>query len=146
MMLHIRQATANDAEALARLTTQLGYPSQSEEITRRLRDLPPERSGIFVAVIDNKVLGWVHVNLLSRLQVSNAAEIAGLVVDEKSRSKAIGRALLKAAEAWAIEKDCSTMYVRTNVVRHGAHVFYRHLGYQQVKTSLTFTKSLGQQE
>jgi len=86
------------------------------------------------------------VNLLSRLQVSNAAEIAGLVVDEKSRSKAIGRALLKAAEAWAIEKDCSTMYVRTNVVRHGAHVFYRQLGYQQVKTSLTFTKSLGQQE
>jgi len=92
------------------------------------------------------VVEWVQVSAYSALVTDNAAGLCGLVVDEEWRGQGIGRALLKAAEAWARERNCSAMYVRTNAVRHSAHAFHRQFGYQQVKTSLTFTKSLGKGE
>lgn len=142
MRISVREVNAADAEALAHLATQLGYPSQPEEMTRRLRALLPQQNQALVAVADADVVGWVQVDVHSTLLLDNVAELAGLVVEEKWRDKGIGRALLKAAEQWALERGCSTMYVRTNIIRHAAHTFYRHLGYQQVKTSLTFAKPL----
>jgi len=140
--LHIREASVNDAQALADLTTQLGYPAQSAEIRHRLRHLPLQKSCVLVAEIDNQLIGWVQVSVLHSLLLDDAAEIAGLVVDASWRGKGIGRALLQEAEAWALKRGCSIIYVRSNIIRHGAHAFYHHLGYQQVKTSLTFSKSL----
>ena len=141
-MLRIREATADDAEMLADLVTQLGYPSQPEDITRRLRALPPERNCVLVAVVDGTVVRWVHVSTYCMLQIDQAAQLNGLVVGRRQRGQGTGRALMEAAEAWAKERDCTMMYVRSNAQRHDAHAFYRHRGYQQAKISLTFWKAL----
>ena len=146
MALRIREAAANDAQALTRLATQLGYPSQPGDITRRLRDLFPLRDCVLVAVVDHNVVGWTHVGLYPTLLTDKAAHLYGTVVDEGWRGQGIGRALLEAAEAWATQRGCRTMYVRSNIVRQEAHAFYRGLGYRQVKTSLTFTKSLQEED
>lgn len=146
MRIHIREASADDAEALAELATQWGYPSQPEEISQRLRCMGSGRSQVFVAVVCASVVGWVHVSLYPTLATDNAAQILGLVVHEEWRGQGIGRALIQAAEAWALESDCRMIYVRTRITRHDAHAFYRQLGYQQVKTSLTFTKPLDGEE
>ena len=144
--IHIREANAHDAEALADLATQLGYPSQPGEISQRLRCVEAERSCVFVAVVDADVVGWIHVSLYPILQADHAAQILGLVVDQAWRGQGIGGALLEAAEAWAAERGCTTLYVRSNSIRQDAHSFYQHLGYQLVKTSLTFAKQLDGEE
>ena len=146
MRIHIREASADDAEALAELATQWGYPSQPEEILQRLRCMGSGRSRVFVAVVGADVVAWLHVSLYPTLATDNAAQVLGLVVHEERRGQGIGRALMQTAEAWALESDCRTMYVRTRITRHDAHAFYRQLGYQQVKTSLTFTKPLDGEE
>jgi GNAT superfamily N-acetyltransferase len=140
--IHIREANTHDAKALAGLATQLGYPSQPEETLQRLRSVKTETCCVFAAVADADVVGWVHVSLYPVLQADDAAQILGLVVDQEWRGQGIGGALLKAAEAWAAERGCRTLYVRSNITRKDAHSFYQHLGYQLVKTSVTFTKSL----
>jgi len=96
------------------------------------------------AVVDGSVVGWIHVEVYGTILLDNVAEILGLVVDERWHGQHIGQALLRAAEAWAAERGCATVYVRSNVVRHGAHRFYLQNGFQQVKTSLTFAKTLTQ--
>ena len=58
----IRQADAADAEALARLSGQLGYPADAAAIARRLRGIVAHGAGVvLVAQIDGAVAGWAHV-------------------------------------------------------------------------------------
>jgi len=142
MTLRIREATTDHAPALAQLVTQQGYPSQPDQIVRRLAALPRGCSIVLVAASGNETVGLVQVTLKSIIVVERSADIGVMVVGEKWRGKGIGHALLKAAETWAAERSCSTMYVRSNALRKGAHTFYRQIGYEQLQTSLMFTKQL----
>jgi GNAT superfamily N-acetyltransferase len=132
----------DDAAALAGLATELGYPSETERTLRRMTDLSPGRNAVLVAEDGPQVVGCVHVMIKSSILVERSAEIGALVVEEQSRGKGIGTALLRAAEDWAVHHGCSCLYVRTNVVREQAHAFYRRAGYEESKTSLVFTRRL----
>lgn len=144
MPVSIREASAYDAQILADLATQLGYPTQPDQMMQRLTTLPSLPSRAFVAVAEGQVVGFVQVSMYFPFLMDHAAEIAALVVDEKWRNQGIGHVLLQAAEAWAVENGCSDLYVRTNIVRERAHAFYQREGFQLVKTALTFAKTLRQ--
>jgi N-acetylglutamate synthase-like GNAT family acetyltransferase len=139
----IRQARAGDAKRIAELATQLGYPTTLERMQRRLSQVgrTGERA-VYVAVRDGRVVGWIHVCMRPLVQVDRAAEIEGLVVDEACRGQGIGRLLIRQVEQWVGEKGCDTIYVRSNIIRQRAHGFYQELGYENIKTSLTFRKML----
>jgi GNAT superfamily N-acetyltransferase len=140
----IRLARADDAERIAVLCQQLGYSVSSEEARRRLEYIHQEdRHIVYVAELPHgHVGGWVHVHARSLLVVDLHAEIGGLVVDEGCRGRGIGKLLMQHAEEWARGQGCRTVYLRSNAIRKGAHVFYERVGYSVVKTSLTFCKTL----
>lgn len=144
MALTIRKATVNDAETLASLATQLGYPSEAGQAAQRLLRLPAGRATVLVAADRGLVVGWAHVSTQASLLADDTAEIMGLIVEQGYRDRGIGRALLRAAELWALENGCSTLVVRTNIVRQRAHQFYSQNGFLHTKTSLTLTKHLSQ--
>lgn len=135
----IRQATAQDAEALAPLFEQLGYPTPAAIIEDRLR-AQEDNSIVLVAERDGATLGFVGVAIQSDLIVPEHAIIHGLVVDESARGERIGAGLLRAAEHWAFERGAKTVIVRTNVIRERAHKFYEREGYQLHKTQRIFEK------
>jgi GNAT superfamily N-acetyltransferase len=84
----------------------------------------------------------VHVYVL-RLVVSDPqAHLGGMVVDERYHRQGAGRALMQRVEAWARERGCWVVTLRSNAVRDDAHAFYEGLGYRNTKTSLTFRKML----
>lgn len=140
----IRLAAAADAEDLARLSGQLGYPSTAEEAIGRLRAVSQYREhAVFVAEVDGRLAGWIHVFLRPSLTTEPSVEVAGLVVDEHTRSHGIGQGLLAEAERWAVEQDYHTVTLRSNVKRLRAHAFYERLGYETIKTSKSFRKVLG---
>lgn len=140
----IREARIADAPQLAPLAKQLGYDSTPEEVAARL-------SGIFagsehiIFVAEQKggeLAGYVDAFLFRTAASNVRAEIAGLVVEEKSRARNIGRMLMARAEDWAREKGCSECGLRSNVIREGAHRFYENLGYRVNKTQKSFRKKL----
>ena len=139
----VRLARVKDAGRIAELATQLGYPTTSEQMQRRLSQVGQtgERA-VYVAVRDGRVVGWIHVCVRPLVQVDRAAEIEGLVVDEACRGQGIGRLLIRQIEQWVGEKGCDAIYVRSNIIRERAHGFYQELGYENIKTSLTFCKML----
>lgn len=142
--IHIRAAAPADAGSLARLSGELGYPADAETIARRLQDVVKNRAGaVMVAEVDGQVAGWAHVLPQRRLEYDANAELAGLVVDESARGAGIGRALLRAAEAWAGEHGYPELVVRSNVIRERAHRFYLREGYAEKKRQVVFVKKTG---
>lgn len=142
--LKIRLARRNDAERLAELCGQLGYPATAAQIEKRLRELVPvSKHRLFVAESPSVgVIGWVHVSVWPVLEGDRRAEINGLVVADGQRSAGAGATLLQAAEEWARRQGCVAMNVRSNVIRERAHGFYLRQGYEHYKTQRAFRKAL----
>ena len=143
MRVVVREATDGDADALASLSTQLGYPADTATMRGRLHRVQSQGIGcVFVAVADDEVVGWTHVVERFHLEDAPFAEIAGLVVDERARSTGVGASLLRAAEAWARDHGFERMRVRSNVIRERAHRFYDREGYAGLKRQVVFEKHL----
>jgi ribosomal protein S18 acetylase RimI-like enzyme len=140
----IRQMHAQDAAAVARLTTQLGYPATEDEIRRRYNLIKDRWDGrVFVAQhAGNLIVGWIHVQATYLLECDPRAEIWGLVVADTARGSGVGRRLVEAAEEWAVMRGLGVMALRSNNLRTEAQGFYEHLGYHVTKTQNAFRKNL----
>lgn len=132
-----------DAEAVALLAGELGYPSTAARVARRIEWIAG-RSGehLLVAEHDGTVVGWTHVRAIASIELEPHAEIWGLVVSESVRSRGIGRALIAECERWALAQGFPTVRLRSNVVRTRAHALYERLGYGIVKQQKVFEKTL----
>jgi len=143
--ISIRAAGAADAGALADLSTQLGYPTDSVAIRERLARVR-ERANegtVFVALdAFGGVVGWTHVAMRVNLEEEPFAELAGLVVDAGARGSGVGKALLAAAEEWSRAHGLMCLRVRSNVLRDRAHRFYVREGYVESKRQVVFDKAM----
>jgi GNAT superfamily N-acetyltransferase len=127
----VREATTNDADAMARLCQQLGYPAESQKMPGRLTRLSADPNArALVATRATDVVGLLTVHLRNTLNhESPIAQITLLVVDEAIRSRGAGRALVEAAEEWARARGSRRITVTTALARSGAHAFYEKVGY-----------------
>ena len=139
----IRPARLDDAEALAALSGQLGYASVESEIEPRLAAvLDHHDHAVFVSETDDVVTGWIHVFRADRVESDPFAEIGGLVVDESSRGRGIGRSLTDFAAGWARESGLDDLRVRSNVIRDEARSFYLRLGFAETKRQAVFVRAV----
>ena len=141
--LALRPAMLADAQAFARLATQLGYPSSPSQVEERMASvLDDPKHLILAAALGGRVVGWAHAYVCCLVESDTFAELGGLVVDESHRCKGVGGKLLEMVEDWARQKGCGAVSVRSNVIRHQAHKFYAARGYNQIKTQHIFRKAL----
>ena len=140
----IRRAKSVDAPGITVLAGQLGYPTTTAQMRKRLQGVKPaSQHAIFVAdSAKDGVIGWIHVSRQPLLEVEIRAEVNGLVVADGQRSLGAGAKLLAAAEDWARKHGCRGMSVRSNVLRDRAHKFYERNGYEHYKTQKSFRKPL----
>lgn len=132
---------AEDSAAVAGLWDQLGYPAAPAQILERFTRIECQTgTALFVAEVDSRVVGWIHVVIVPVFEVDLCTEIAGLVVDADYRSRGIGGLLLEAAEQWARKNGCRLMRVRSRVTRERAHAFYERCGFVRIKTQHAFEK------
>jgi len=142
--LRIRRVKKTDAEQVAGLSGQLGYPATSAQILRRMKGLKPaSEHAVFVADLPGTgIVGWLHVSVAHVIESDTRAEVNGLIVADGQRSLGAGARLLDAAEKWARQCGCTAMNVRSNVIRERAHKFYERQGYEHYKTQKAFRKPL----
>lgn len=140
----VRRARGADAARIAELSGQLGYPATTRQMAERLKRAMRNRDNACLVACAQpaEVVGWIHVSITPLLEVERRAEVNGLVVDERARSRGTGAALLAAAENWARRQGCRGMSVRSNVLRERAHAFYLRQGYEHYKTQKAFRKKL----
>jgi N-acetylglutamate synthase-like GNAT family acetyltransferase len=140
--LTIRDAEPRDAEAIAGLLAQLGYPTEPGSVDARLERLQIVGDRVVVAERGGEVVGLAQLHVSPTLEYERpAAKLAALVVDVSHRGEGVGRALVAAMEAEARARRCELLFVTTAERREDAHEFYRRVGLEE--TGKRFAKSLG---
>jgi GNAT superfamily N-acetyltransferase len=140
----VRRATPADAECVARLCVQLGYASTADEAAARLRAIDGRTDqAVLVAESGGAVVAWIDLHIEHSIAAGKTVQVAGLVVDENHRGSGVGRLLMRHAEEWARSNGCSSVRLRSNIIRAQAHEFYEKLGYKVTKTQKAFAKELG---
>lgn len=142
-VISLRSATVADADSIARLAAQLGYPDDSGTIAARLdRILAAPDHLTVVAECRGEIAGWLHALVIEPIETPRRVQILGLVTDDAFRRQGIGRSLVERAERWALDLGVDLIGVSSNVSREESHPFYRELGYKVVKTQAAYRKSL----
>jgi GNAT superfamily N-acetyltransferase len=139
--LVIRRLTADDADAAAELSSELGYPSSPGDLRERIDEMSRTTDRVaFAAVVGGEIVGWIDAAMERHLQSPASAVIGGLVVREDTRGLGVGKRLCLEIEEWARSKSVPVVRVRSQIKREDAHRFYLRDGYRKVKTSLVFEK------
>lgn len=130
--IEIRRATSADCAALAGLLGQLGYPASAGELPARLdRFAAQPHAAVLVACREGDVVGVATVHVITPLhQTKDVAWLTALAIDEGARRQKVGRALVRAVEAFAREAGCDRLSVTTHVRRSDAHAFYESIGFE----------------
>ena len=126
----IRRATTADAEAIATLFTDEGYPAGPSDIVERLGRFSSDHSQVLVAEGDGVVLGFVALHALPRFEHDDRiVRLLALVVDAGARERGLGRALIAAAEDVATELGAAFTEITAAHHRPEARRLYETLGY-----------------
>ncbi len=128
--LHIRLAAATDADAVARLVHQLGYPTDGVDMWRRVERMAADgRAVALVAETAAGVVGFATAHILSVVvRPRDVAWLTTLVVEEAVRRTGVGRALVRAVEDFARRSGCERLSVTTHEHRADAQSFYMGVG------------------
>lgn len=142
----IRLARVADAEQIARLSAQLGYPAPVDAFARRLQVIAASpRHAVLVAADPAdpaRLLGMVGVEQRLMIETGEPAEIVAMAVDVAARRHGVGRCLIEAACDWARARGCTTVFLRSNIARPEAHAFYPALGFERSKTQHVYRRAL----
>jgi GNAT superfamily N-acetyltransferase len=126
----IRGAADGDAGAMAHLLGELGYPTEADDVPRRLAAIRSQGNDVFVAVDDSgEILGLVSLVRYATIHATGrTAYIMALVVSSTARGRGVGRLLVDRAKRWAAEQGCVRLSVTSAEHRAGAHAFYPACG------------------
>jgi GNAT superfamily N-acetyltransferase len=128
--IEFRPATAEDAEAIAALFTDEGYPAGPSDIVERLGRFASAHSQVIVAEHEGALLGFVAFHAMPRFEHDDRIlRILALVVDAGARERGVGRALIGEAERAGTELGAAFIEITAGHHRPEARQLYETLGY-----------------
>ena len=140
MQIIVREMLAEDAQAVNLLSGQLGYPLSPKQTFENIKVVLKSKTHIaFVALHEDKIVGWIGAAQTIMIEVLPHCEINGLVTDEGYRGKGVGRLLIEKVKQWAKENGYDVLSLHCNVTRTAAHLFYEHIGFKAIKQQKYFT-------
>lgn len=126
----LRPAETGDAERIAALFTEEGYPVGPSAIVARLARFAGPDSEVMVADRNGDVIGVIALHALPRFEHDDAViRILALVVDAGARERGIGRLLMAEAERFGRERAAAFVEVTAGHHRPDARRLYESLGY-----------------
>jgi ribosomal protein S18 acetylase RimI-like enzyme len=139
----IREARPEDSDAVAELLGELGYPTDTPRVERRLERIGRDPSSrLFVATVNERVAGLAGFHLLPLVEHDEpGCQLTALVVGATYRRTGVGSELVRTIEREARSRGGRRVVVNTARHREDAHAFYEGLGFEA--TGLRFVKSVG---
>lgn len=140
----IREFTLDDAEEIYLLNKNgLSYDYPIEKTKQKLSIIKSlSTNKIFVATIDNQVVGYIHASEYECSYSDSLKNILALVVNENYRKQGVGKKLMLAVENWAVNTNSIGVRLVSGFNREIAHKFYQQCGYTLRKEQKNFIKFL----
>lgn len=144
MKIDIREANIEDCEAIFKLNkNEMGYDYDLENTRERLTYiLQRPNHKIFVAEINNQVVGYVHGNDYDLIYKDSLKNIMGIAVDHRYKRNGIGKKLMNEIENWAFKTGAVGVRLLSGEERISSHEFYKSCGYVNKKDQKNFIKIL----
>lgn len=138
----IRECESYDAMDIYLLNREeMGYDYPFELTQKKINQiLLSESDKIYVAVCNDKVIGYVHANSYDVIYSDHMKNIMGIAVASIYQRNGIGKALLLVVEKWAKEDGAIGVRLVSGSIRKKAHDFYRKCGYSNEKEQINFKK------
>jgi GNAT superfamily N-acetyltransferase len=132
----VRSATADDAERIASLFTDEGYPAGPSDIVSRLERFASPHSQVIVAELEGEVLGFIAIHALPRFEHDDRiVRVLALVVDAGVRERGVGHLLMTEAENIGRELGAAFTEVTAGHHRPDAQRLFESLGYDAAVTT-----------
>lgn len=148
----VRRATPNDEDALVELRGALWPDVSPAEHRAELRAILAGRPRgvmplvLFVAALDQRVVGFVEVGLRSHADGCDPARPCGFLegwyVEPDLRGRGVGRLLIARAERWAAEQGCREFASDTWLDNEASHRAHLALGFEVVDRCVNYRKLL----
>ncbi len=137
----IRKATVEDYAYIGAIIRDcLGYSCDDFVVKRKLSQVDMDREVVFVAEIDDKVIGYIHGDRFELLYMDSLINVLCLAVNEEYRKNGVGSALLNQVEEWAKERGAVGIRLNSAMSRTSAHEFYRRMGFNKERDQIRFLK------
>ena len=137
--IRLRRARRTDFETVRALLAAAGLPVAADDrgVRSRFRRLVADLGAdLYVATVDERICGVVHVTYARHLIAGPQATLELLVVAPEARRQGIGRALVDGAARRAQRRHCVRLSGRRVPV--GAAGFFTHLGWRRSGEPLEF--------
>ena len=141
--LSIRVANADDSIAITKICKDdLGYDCDEQLVKRKLEAINQERECVFVAQLNGRVVGFIHVEIYDVLYHESMINVLGLAVSGDVRRKGVGTALMTMTQEYALQNGINEIRLNSGFSRNDAHEFYRKMEFDNEKTQLRFMKKV----
>lgn len=132
----IRAATVADAQRIAALFTDEGYPAATSAIADRIGRFTAGNGQVIVAEDAGEILGFVAVHVMPRFEHDDTiARVLALVVDAGARGRGVGHDLMAAADEIATNAGAAFIEVTAAHHRPEARHLYEAMGYDATVTA-----------
>ena len=121
---------------------ELRYNCEKSLVSKQLENLNEDREMVFVAELNARVVGFIHVEKYNVLYLDSMVNILGLAVLSNYQKQGLGRKLIDAAIQWAKDKGIYTLRLNSGINRKEAHQFYRRIGFGEEKEQYRFIKNI----
>lgn len=140
----LRSASAMDADDVAALLSEMGYPCSQAEAGERIRVIiDNDRQALVLARSAGRVCGLIALDFMYYLPLgSTTCRITALVVTSDAQGNGLGRQLLKEAERRARFAGAARLELTSGSQRADAHAFYKACGFSD--GTLRFIKRMGE--
>jgi ribosomal protein S18 acetylase RimI-like enzyme len=134
--LTIRPAAEDDAERLAALLTDEGYPAGPSDLERRIRTFAGQQTRVLVAEQAGEVLGFVAFALVPRFETEDRfIRIVTVIIDPGARERGIAKALLAEVERLGREEGVAFLEVTAGHHRPDARHLFESVGFDATVTT-----------
>jgi aminoglycoside 6'-N-acetyltransferase I len=149
-MTEIRSVTAADTHEWLRMRHAL-WPDDSpaqhrQDIDRYFGGERREPAEVLLALTANMTpVGFAELsirNIVDSCSTDRVAYLEGWYVVPEARRKGIGRALIQAAEEWAIRQGCTEFGSDAQIDNDVSHAAHLHSGFEETGRVRTFRKQL----
>lgn len=139
----VRNAGLIDADDVAALLSELGYPCDVDEAGERISEiLGNDRQALLVARCAGIVCGLIALDFMYYLPLgTHTCRITAMVVTPEAQGRGLGRQLLREAERRARMAGAARIEITSGSQRADAHAFYKACGYSD--GTVRFVKPLG---
>jgi ribosomal protein S18 acetylase RimI-like enzyme len=134
--LTFRDAGPDDAEWIAGLLSDEGYPAGATDIVRRLERYEERDCPVRIADANGERAGFIACQVIPRFEHGDSVvRVMALVVDPGVRGRGVGSALMAEAEAIAENVDAAFLEVTAGHHRPGARRLFEAAGYDPSLTT-----------